>query len=215
MTVLGELALLLRNYPELEPLREKLLQAYQMLEACFSSGGKALLCGNGGSAADCEHMTGELLKGFKLRREIPRNLDFSKLEETEAETFYQKLQGGLPAISLTGQLGYFTAWCNDADPDLVYAQQVYTLGRKRDILVAFSTSGNSANIVNAVAIARAKGVRTLGLTGSGACRMAELCDGCIQVPAYETFRVQEYHLPVYHALCAMLEQHFFGKELVT
>ena len=172
MTVLGELALLLRNYPELEPLREKLLQAYQMLEACFSSGGKALLCGNGGSAADCEHMTG-------------------------------------------GQLGYFTAWCNDADPDLVYAQQVYTLGRKRDILVAFSTSGNSANIVNAVAIARAKGVRTLGLTGSGACRMAELCDCCIQVPAYETFRVQEYHLPVYHALCAMLEQHFFGKELVT
>lgn len=212
MEALDELALLLRNYPGLTPLQGDILSTYRILTHCFTEGGKLLLCGNGGSAADSEHIAGELLKGFKLRREIPKNLDFQGVAPDAAEFFYTHLQGGLPAIALTGHSAYATAWCNDVEADLVFAQQVYTLAKPEDVLFALSTSGNSKNVVNAVMTARAKGLLSIALTGEAESSLSTLCDCCIRVPAHETFRVQEYHLPIYHALCAMLEKHFFGEE---
>lgn len=208
----NELELLIKRYPALAPVRGDILAAYRLLEGCFAAGGKLLLCGNGGSAADSEHIAGELLKAFKLERKIPRTLDFTGADEQETAFFYDNLQGGLPAISLAGHPAYATAWCNDANSELVFAQQVYALAQPGDCLLALSTSGNSKNVVHAVLTARAKGISTIGLTGEGGGRLAALCDACICVPAQETFQVQEYHLPVYHTLCAMLEQRFFGKE---
>lgn len=210
MDTMKELNLLTANYPALQGSKGEIVAAYRILEECFAAGGKLLVCGNGGSAADSDHIVGELLKEFKIRRKIPGNLDFQGMEPSEAEFFCENLQEGLPAISLSSHAAYATAWCNDARGELVFAQQVYTLAKKEDCLLALSTSGNSENVVNAVLTARAKGIKTIGMTGAQGGRLADLCSCCIRVPAEETFRVQEYHLPVYHALCAMLEQHFFG-----
>lgn len=210
--MLNELNLLMEHYPELRQIKEDIFAAYHLMETCFAAGGKLLLCGNGGSAADSEHIAGELLKEFKIKRTIPRDLNFEGIGEEEIRFFYENLQGALPAISLTGHPAYATAWCNDAKGELVFAQQVYALAKDQDALLALSTSGNSKNVVNAVLTARAKGLITIGMTGIRESRLSELCDCCICVPAKETFRIQEYHLPIYHTLCAMLEKRFFSKE---
>ena len=161
------------------------------------------MCGNGGSASDAEHIVGELMKGFYRQRSLSRE---------EKEIFGElgdNLQEALPAISLTGHPALSTAFMNDVDPEMVFAQQVYGYGRKGDVLMALTTSGNSRNVLNAARVARAKGMKVVGLTGRDGGSLKELCDVCIIVPGQATADIQEYHLPVYHTICAMLEESFF------
>ena len=159
--------------------------------------GKLLLCGNGGSAADCEHISGELLKGFLLRRE----------NEGEVASC---LQQGVAAIPLPSFSASLSAFANDVEPSLIYAQLVYALGRQGDVWMGLSTSGNSKNVVEAARVARSMGLVTVGLTGESGGELSSLCDVTVRVPASETYLVQEYHLPVYHAICAEVEQRLFG-----
>lgn len=202
-TVLSDL---LCDYPVLEAAQDDIVAAYGQLRRCFDSGGKLLLCGNGGSAADCEHIVGELMKSFRRPRPVPKTFAGHPALCGEGAL----LQQALPAISLCGHPSLTTAYANDVDPAMVFAQQVYGYGRRGDILLGISTSGNAANICHALRVARAAGLATIGLTGQSGGEMKPLCDICICVPETETYRVQQLHLPVYHALCAMLETAFFG-----
>lgn len=202
---------LLAHYPELGMNRAAIAAAFACLQQCYGGGGKVLICGNGGSAADAEHIVGELMKGFMLRRELS-GPDQAKLAEAfpqESSYFTAHLQGALPAISLISHTALSSAFSNDIAPEMVFAQQVYGYGRAGDVLIAISTSGNSKNVVNAVKVGQAFGVKSIGLTGQSGGVMKELCDITIAVPADDTYRIQEYHLPVYHALCAMIEAEFF------
>ena len=167
----------------------------------YENGGKVLVCGNGGSAADSEHIVGELMKGFMLKREVA--------DERIPEDLRCKLQGALPAISLPSQSAILSAYINDVDPEMMYAQLVYGYANDNDLVVGISTSGNSKNIVNALRVANSVGAKTLALTGISGGVMAEIADILIDVPEYETYKVQEYHLPVYHYLCSEVEKHFF------
>jgi len=200
------------EHPELGVCETALLAAHGELTRCFASGGKLLACGNGGSAADADHIVGELMKGFLLRRPIP-DCFAQKLREacgnTEGVALANGLQGALPAISLTAHAALTSAFANDVASDMAFAQQVYGYGKPGDVLIAISTSGNSANVLKAAQVARAKGLVVIGLTGQGGGALAPLCDVCIAVPERETYRVQELHLPVYHLLCAMVESEFF------
>jgi len=202
---------LIDRYPALIECKGDILQAYHYLSNSFHHQGKLLVCGNGGSAADSEHIVGELLKGFLLPRKINERFrnKLAKMYPEDGMELSGKIQEALPAISLTGQTPFFTAFANDVSPDTVFAQQVYALGHKEDTLIAISTSGNSKNVLNAVKIARTVGMKTIGLTGKTGGSLKELCDTSICVPATQTHRIQEMHLPVYHALCAMLEAEFF------
>ncbi|MDR3121053.1 MAG: SIS domain-containing protein [Clostridiales bacterium] len=206
------LAQLMERYPELQPVQQSIRAAYEILSAAYADQKKALLCGNGGSSADAEHVVGELMKGFLL----PRNLSEAQTEAfTEryggaGEYLARRLQGALPAISLGAHAALISAFANDVAADMVYAQQVYGYGQPGDILLAFSTSGNSVNVVNAVKVANVLSLKSVGLTGARGGRLLEECTCCICLPATETARVQELTLPVYHALCAMLEARFFG-----
>ena len=173
----------------------------------IAGGGKLLLCGNGGSGADAEHWAGELLKGFLSKRPLG-NAERERLGEELASN----LQGGIPAIPLTGFVSLRTAWLNDCDPDYLYAQLVYALGKPGDLLVGISTSGNAGNVGHALEVAAHNGLKTVALTGSGGGRAAELAQVAIKVPAQEVHFVQELHLPVYHTLCLMLEEAFFPCE---
>jgi D-sedoheptulose 7-phosphate isomerase len=195
---------MLEDFPQLEPCGEDIQLAFESLVSCFSCGGKLLLAGNGGSAADCGHWAGELLKSFRNPRK-PGASDAEKLGPELAG----KLQGGLPAIELPSLVSFSTAWNNDCDPQFVFAQGVWALGAEGDILVALSTSGNSANVIRAAQAAGARGMKVIGLTGKGGGKLAALCDISIQVPESEVYRVQQLHLPVYHCLCMMLEDEFF------
>lgn len=202
---------LFRRYPELEVCREQVMTAYRMLEECYASGGKVMAVGNGGSCADCAHIVGELMKGFWLKRpldEEKRNAIRSATEKLlpgAAHLFQQ----GLPAIDLTSHAALSTAVQNDLDPCMAPAQQVVGYGRPGDVVIGISTSGNAKNVALAVATANTLGIRTIGLTGGSGGRLAELCDCAICVPAHTPAEVQEFHLPVYHALCAMVEAKFF------
>ena len=201
---------LITRYEALRPISEDILSAYKLLKDTFSDGGRLFLAGNGGSASDCEHVVGELLKSFKKPRKID-DATASALSEYGDDGRYllSTLEGALPAISLISQTGVISAFANDRAWDCAFAQQLYGLGRSGDCLLVLSTSGNSKNCINAVTVAKCKGIKTLALTGEGGGRLRELCDVCISVPAYETYAVQEYHLPIYHTLCAMLEEDFF------
>ena len=202
---------LFRRYPELEVCREQVMTAYRMLEECYASGGKVMAVGNGGSCADCAHIVGELMKGFWLKRpldEEKRNAIRSATEKLlpgAAHLFQQ----GLPAIDLTSHAALSTAVQNDLDPCMAPAQQVVGYGRPGDVVIGISTSGNAKNVALAVSTANTLGIRTIGLTGGSGGRLAELCDCAICVPAHTPAEVQEFHLPVYHALCAMVEAKFF------
>ena len=202
---------LFSRYPCLEKCGDAMEQALEQLTASFSAGGKLLLCGNGGSAADCEHIVGELMKGFLKKRPLSPEIQAAMQAANPAldTALFARLQGGLPAISLTGAPALSTAFANDVDPDLIFAQQLLALGRSGDVLLGISTSGNAKNVCAAAQIACAKGILVIALTGGTGGRLASMADIAIIVPESETFRVQELHLPVYHALCAALEERFF------
>jgi D-sedoheptulose 7-phosphate isomerase len=204
--------LLLERYPALEAVKKDIISAYLLLEECYANGGKLLVAGNGGSAADAEHIVGELMKGFKLPRKS--NADFAKkLMEENAElgtVLAENLQGALPAIALDGHPALSTAYMNDCEPLLCFAQQVNGYGKQGDVLLGISTSGNSKNVLYAVTTAHALGMKVVGLTGAKDSNLNKMSDVCIRVPQTETYMVQELHLPVYHCLCLMLEDKFFG-----
>jgi len=198
------LARLIQRAPALTPCLDDLQRAFEMMRDSLAGGGKLLICGNGGSGADAEHWAGELLKGFCSKRHLGGEL-LQKLGPDLAG----KLQGALPVIPLTGFLGLRTAWQNDCDPDYIYAQLVLAYGRPGDTLVGISTSGNSKNVAPALEVANRLGLHTLALTGEGGGKAAQLAHASIRVPSRETYLIQEFHLPVYHTLCLMLEDEFF------
>ena len=195
---------LFERYPQLKVCEDEIDKAFAALQSCYRNGGKVLTCGNGGSAADAEHIVGELLKKFRKHRAV----DAATAAKLPSE-LVARLEGALPAVSLVSMSGILTAFANDVAWETAFAQQVYGLGRAGDVLIALSTSGNSANCVNAALVARAKGVKVIALTGSDGGRLASLADAAIRVPERETYKVQELHLPVYHALCAGLEDVLF------
>lgn len=194
---------LFERYPVLECCKDEIYASYKLMRECYRSGGKVLACGNGGSAADADHIVGELTKGFLLKRKIDAPA------ANGDDEILSHLQGGLPAVSLCAHSALLTAFANDLEFDYAYAQQVYGLGKRGDVLIALSTSGNSASIVNAVRAAGAKDIISIGITGSKESRLSENCTVCIKLPETETFMIQELTLPVYHCLCAMLEADFF------
>lgn len=203
--------LLVERYPSLAPIKDDIVAAYLLLAESYQNGGKLLIAGNGGSAADAEHMVGELMKSFKLRRKVENDFTQKLIAEDQelGKVLAENLQGALPAIALDGHLSLSTAYMNDCEPLLCFAQQVNGFGRPGDVFVGISTSGNSKNVLYAAVAARAKGMKVLGLTGANDSKLKELSDVCIQVPQTETYMVQELHLPIYHCLCLMLEDKFF------
>ena len=205
---------LIERYPSLAVCRNSIQAAYDILRQAYTEGRKLLVCGNGGSASDCEHIVGELMKEFKLKREVYKDqADAMKAIDPDMGAILAKhLQGALPAITLTGHSSLTTAFMNDSNPELVFAQQVNGYGKPNDVFLGISTSGNSRNVLFAAVAARAKGLKVIGLTGNKNCRLQELADVCIQVPETETYKIQELHLPVYHCLCMMLEEYFFGNK---
>lgn len=204
---------LFERYPALCVCKNEIKQALQYMERTYRCGGKILLCGNGGSHADCDHIVGELMKSFILPRRIPQK-DAKKLEQLygseTAQQFTACLQRAVPAISLPSQGAVLSAYGNDVSPQMAYAQLVYGYGRPGDLLLGFSTSGNSENIVNAAKAAKAFGLSVLAFTGKNACTLDTVCDVVIKAPAEQTYQVQEYHLPIYHYLCMELEKRLFS-----
>ena len=202
---------LVERYPVLDAVKDDVRKAYELLEACYEQGGKLLIAGNGGSCADAEHIVGELMKGFVKRREVSDSFAecLRSADEVRGAELAKKLQGGLPAIALTGHAGLSTAYLNDVDGDLIFAQQTYGYGRPGDVLIGISTSGNAKNVMYAMTVAKALGMKTIGLNGKDGGALKREADVSVVVPETETFKIQELHLPVYHALCLMLEERFF------
>lgn len=205
--------LLVQRYPVLDICKEDIEKAYRILEECYTHDGKLLIAGNGGSAADSEHIAGELMKRFKTPRPVPANFA-EKLQEVDSvrgPELAKNLEQGLMAIPLVAHEALSTAYINDVDGLGVFAQQLYGFGRPGDVFLGISTSGNSKNIMSATVVARALGLKVIGLTGAKGGELANVADVAIRVPETETFMIQELHLPVYHCLCLMLEGRFFGK----
>ncbi|MET0393130.1 MAG: SIS domain-containing protein [Chitinophagaceae bacterium] len=202
---------MLVKYPALTDCRDSIISAAEAIIRCYKNGGKLLLCGNGGSAADSDHIVGELMKSFLKPRPLHSSLCYQLKNTDEERGAYlgAKLQQGLPAISLNAHAALISAVANDIDADLVFAQQVTGYGKPHDVLIGISTSGNSQNVYDAMLAAKAMGLQTIVLTGQSGGRMKMLADILINVPAKETPAVQELHLPVYHALCILVEEHFF------
>lgn len=206
------LTTLMSRYPALSACQEEILVAFEILKTSFSGGHKLLVAGNGGSAADAEHISGELMKSFLQKRSIDATV-LSFLSNTYGEDgakLASQLEGALPVVPLSSLTSLYTAFCNDVDSSAAFAQMVYGYGKMGDVLLAISTSGNSRNIINAVMVARAKGMKTIGLTGDSGGKLNDCCDIVIHAPGHETYVIQEYHLPIYHTLCAMLEVEFFN-----
>lgn len=204
------LATLFRDCPALDVCRAEIEAALELLLCCAKANATVLVCGNGGSAADSEHIVGELMKGFLLRRPLSAAEKEKFAAVPGGEEIADKLQGAIRAVSLVSQAGLISAFANDVDAALVYAQQVYGYAEKpQDVLIGLSTSGNSENVVNAVIAAKACGIKSVSITGSGGGRLAGLADVTVRLPADETYRIQEYTLPVYHALCAAAEAALF------
>ena len=202
--------LLITRYPCLAEARRDIEAAIQAILTMHRAGGKLLLCGNGGSAADSSHISGELLKGFLLKRE-PKGAERARLEAIPALAPYAAdLQQGICAIALPDQSAVLSAFANDVKAEAMYAQLVYAMGRTEDVFLGLSTSGNSQNVVLAAACAKALGLVSIGMTGQAGGKLRELCDILIRVPETETYKVQELHLPVYHTICAQVEEELFG-----
>lgn len=196
----------------MEPGRKDITEAFHILLNCFRGQGKLLIAGNGGSAADAEHIVGELMKGFVLKREIDENLK-DKLRNVDYDMgnkLSRKLQLSLPAIALSNHSSLNTAFSNDVDGQLCFAQQVLGYGKEGDVFLGISTSGNSANVLYAAIVAKAQGMKVIGLTGRGGGRLADMADVVVAVDEKETYKVQELHLPIYHCLCLMVESEMFG-----
>lgn len=206
--------LLVSRYPVLENIKNDIINTYFLIEECYKNGGKLMLAGNGGSAADAEHIAGELMKSFKLRRPVSDAFaeKLRSVDPIRGEALAKNLECGLPAIALTTHEALSTAYMNDSDALSVFAQQLFGFGRKEDVFLGITTSGNSENVVKAAVVAKAIGIKVVGLTGAKGGRIADLADVTIKVPETETYMVQELHLPVYHCLCLMLEEAFFGMD---
>ena len=193
---------LLNRYPSLENCKTDIEKAFNLILDTYKKGGKVIVCGNGGSAADSEHIVGELLKGFMLKRPVT--------DKRIPEYLRKGLQGSLPAISLPSQSAILSAFINDVEPEMMYAQLIFGYAKENDMVIGLSTSGNSKNIVNAIEVAKCIGVKTLSMTGKMESKLSELSDVTIRVPETETYKVQELHLPVYHYLCAAVEKSMFS-----
>lgn len=206
------LDLLISRYPVLDTCRQDIADAYLILEKCYESDHKLLIAGNGGSAADSEHIAGELMKRFKIARPVPADLasKLKKIDPVRGENLAKNLERGLMAIPLVAHEALTTAYINDVDGLGVFAQQLYGFGRPGDVFLGISTSGNSKNVLSATVVARALGIKVIGLTGENGGELAKIADVAIKVPSQETYMIQELHLPVYHCLCLMLEDRFFG-----
>lgn len=203
---------LIKRYPSLDVCRESIINAYQIMENCYSYDGKLLIAGNGGSAADSEHIAGELMKRFRTPRPVPKEFAerLIKVDPIRGGELSRNLEQGLMAIPLVAHEAMTTAYINDVDGYGVFAQQLYGFGRKGDVFLGISTSGNSKNILSATVVARALGIKVIGLTGENGGELARVADVAVRVPQTETYMIQELHLPVYHCWCLMLEDHFFG-----
>lgn len=206
--------LLISRFPELEIVKEDIINGYLLMQECYRNSGKLLIAGNGGSAADSEHIVGELMKGFKRNRKINNKLSclLKEIDEDLGTALSENLQEALPAIAVDGHIALTTAYMNDCNPLLCFAQQVYGYGKEGDVFLAISTSGNSKNILYAATVAKAKKMKIIGLTGEMDSKLSEMSDICIKVPLSETYMVQELHRPIYHCWCLMLEEYFFGLE---
>ena len=204
--------LLMERYPSLESAKNDIVAAYLLLEESYKNGGKLLVAGNGGSASDAEHIVGELMKGFKLPRKPEADFAEKLVEENQelGAVLAENLQGALPAIALDGHPALSTAYMNDCEPLLCFAQQVNGYGKSGDVFLGISTSGNSKNVLFAATTAHAKGMKVIGLTGAKDSKLKDMSDVCIKAPQTETYMIQELHLPIYHCLCLMLEDRFFA-----
>lgn len=192
----------LERYPELTVCKKDIEKALALMIDTYKNAGKILVCGNGGSACDAEHIVGELMKGFKSARKVT--------DERISPDLREKLQGALPAISLNSQTGLMTAIANDIDADMIFAQQVYGYAKENDLIIGVSTSGNSKNVVNAIQVAKDLDIKAIALTGGTGGIIKEIANVTICVPATETYKIQEYHLPIYHYLCTEIEKEIFG-----
>lgn len=204
---------LCERYPALESVKKEIIEAYFLLAESYKNGGKLLVAGNGGSAADAEHIVGELMKSFKLPRKLDIDFKDKLVKENEelGAVLAENLQSALPAIALDGHPALSTAYMNDCEPLLCFAQQVNGYGSAGDVFLGISTSGNSKNVLYAAITAHAKGMNVIGLTGAKDSKLEQMSDICIKVPQNETYMIQELHMPVYHCLCLMLEYEFFGE----
>ena len=202
---------LIYRYPQLNIVKDNIVGAFEAIKESYKKGGKLLIAGNGGSASDAEHIAGELMKTFAKKRELPQSFitEINKVDSEISSYLVPRLQPGLPAIALSGHASLNTACINDIDGNITFAQQVYGYGKEEDILLGISTSGNSKNILYACAVAKAKKLKIIGLTGEGGGKLKLHSDICICVPETETYKIQELHLPVYHIICMMLEEYFF------
>ena len=212
--VMKHIDLLVERYPKLEVVKQDIINAYFLMEECYEHDGKMLIAGNGGSAADSEHIAGELMKRFKAPRPVPAEFaeKLKEIDSVRGEDLARNLERGLMAIPLVAHEALTTAYINDVDGLGVFAQQLYGFGRQGDVFLGISTSGNSKNVMSATVVARALGIKVVGLTGAKGGELAKVADVAIKVPETETFMIQEMHLPVYHCLCLMLEDKFFGLE---
>lgn len=204
---------LVERYPKLAGIREEIIQSYLLMEECYESDGKLLIAGNGGSAADSEHIAGELMKRFKMTRSISAEFAerLKSVDLKRGTELSNNLECSLMAIPLVAHEALTTAYINDVDGLGVFAQQLFGYGRKGDVFLGISTSGNSKNIMNATVVARASGIKVIGLTGANGGELATVADVAVKVPETETYMIQELHLPIYHCWCLMLEDKFFGK----
>lgn len=211
--VKNELDELITRYPQLSACKKDIEKAYLLLQKTYDDNGKLLIAGNGGSAADSEHIAGELMKRFKITRPINKDLadKLLKIDPQRGERLVKNLEMPLRAVPLTSHIAITTAYMNDADATGVFAQQMLGFGDAGDVFLAISTSGNSENIISACVVAKAMGIKIIGLTGQKESKLSKIADICIQVPETETYKIQELHLPVYHALCLMLESNYYGK----
>lgn len=202
---------LIKRYPILEAVKGQIWDAYMIMRECFINDGKLLVAGNGGSAADCEHMAGELMKRFQIPRPVSPAFaqKLCEIDPIRGEALAENLECSLMAIPLVAHEALTTAYINDVNGLGVFAQQLFGYGRAGDVFLGISTSGNSQNIINATVVARALGIKIIGLTGSKGGELAEVADVVVGVPEYETYKIQELHLPIYHCWCMMLEQTFF------
>lgn len=205
--------LLIERYPKLKVCEQSIIDAYLVMEACYVNDGKLLIAGNGGSAADSEHIAGELMKRFKTPRPVASEFaeKLKAIDPVRGENLARNLERGLMAIPLVAHEALSTAYINDVDGLGVFAQQLFGFGRPGDVFLGISTSGNSKNVMSATVVARALGIKVIGLTGAKGGELAQVADVAIKVPETETYMIQELHLPVYHCLCLMLEDRFFGE----
>lgn len=205
--------LLSERYPKLEAVRQEIIDAYLLMEESYENGGKLLIAGNGGSAADSEHIAGELMKRFKILRPVSKEYaeKLKDVDPVRGAELSKNLECSLMAIPLVAHEALTTAYINDVDGLGVFAQQLFGYGRKGDVFLGISTSGNSKNIMNATVVARASGIKVVGLTGAKGGELAKVADVAVKAPETETYMIQELHLPIYHCWCLMLEDHFFGE----